>query len=203
MANSWVLLKDASTLASIGSNSNDSLDTGTFAAKNHLFVRYFTSKTGGNLDCNIRFNGVSSAQYSERGRRFIANSQSDDVNVDSSGIFMNVSSATRHSGIMTIENRVGSPKLVFTRMVDIGTYPPHRTESVAKRLPTSLDTQITSIQIHNSGSGSFDNPVEIQVWGTDTFTTSDAKAVNGTIFEESDTGKIYMFDGASAWNEVT
>jgi len=25
---------------------------------------------------------------------------------------------------------------------------------------------------------------------------------NGTIFEESDTGKIYMFDGTSAWNEM-
>ena len=25
---------------------------------------------------------------------------------------------------------------------------------------------------------------------------------NGTIFEESDTGKIYMFDGTSAWNEI-
>ena len=27
--------------------------------------------------------------------------------------------------------------------------------------------------------------------------------VNGAIFEESDTGKHYMFDGTSAWNEMT
>ena len=26
---------------------------------------------------------------------------------------------------------------------------------------------------------------------------------NGAIFEESDTGKIYMWDGTSAWNEIT
>ena len=26
---------------------------------------------------------------------------------------------------------------------------------------------------------------------------------NGTIFEEQDTGKHYMFDGSSTWNEVT
>ena len=26
---------------------------------------------------------------------------------------------------------------------------------------------------------------------------------NGAIFEESDTGKHYMFDGTSTWNEVT
>ena len=25
---------------------------------------------------------------------------------------------------------------------------------------------------------------------------------NGTLFEESDTGKIYMWDGTSAWNEI-
>ena len=73
---------------------------------------------------------------------------------------------------------------------------------MGKWIPTSLDTQITSIQIHNTGSGSFDNPVEIQVWGTDTFTATGAKAVNGTIFEESDTGKHYMFDGTSTWNEM-
>ena len=27
--------------------------------------------------------------------------------------------------------------------------------------------------------------------------------INGTIFEESDTGKHYMFDGTSTWNEIT
>jgi len=202
MANSWVLLKDASTLASIASNSNDTLDTGTFAAKKHLFVRYFTSKTGGNLDCKIQFNGVTSAQYSERGRRYTSNTIANDLNVDRVGIEINISSATRQSGIMTIENRVGSPKLAMIRMCDVGTYPPHRADIMGKWLPTSLDTQITSIQIQNSGSGSFDNPVEIQVWGTDTFTATGSKAVNGTIFEESDTGKHYMFDGTSTWNEM-
>ena len=27
--------------------------------------------------------------------------------------------------------------------------------------------------------------------------------VNGAIFEESDTGKHYMFDGTDTWNEIT
>ena len=33
-------------------------------------------------------------------------------------------------------------------------------------------------------------------------TTNYPTLTNGTIFEESDTGKHYMFDGTSAWNEV-
>ena len=32
--------------------------------------------------------------------------------------------------------------------------------------------------------------------------TSYPNLSNGTLFEESDTGKIYMFDGTSAWNEM-
>ena len=43
---------------------------------------------------------------------------------------------------------------------------------------------------------------------TNTFNFSDVPAVypnltNGTIFEESDTGKHYMFDGTDTWNEMT
>lgn len=48
-------------------------------------------------------------------------------------------------------------------------------------------------------------------WGTGwkinmlalTGTTTYPNLTNGAIFEESDTGKHYMFDGTSAWNEVT
>ena len=39
---------------------------------------------------------------------------------------------------------------------------------------------------------------------TDNVTTqTQPDLINGTIFEESDTGKHYMFDGTSTWNEMT
>ena len=39
---------------------------------------------------------------------------------------------------------------------------------------------------------------------TDNVTTqTQPNLINGTIFEESDTGKHYMFDGTSTWNEMT
>ena len=42
------------------------------------------------------------------------------------------------------------------------------------------------------------------VWGADSETLTDVypNLTNGTIFEESDTGKHYMFDGTSTWNEM-
>ena len=45
----------------------------------------------------------------------------------------------------------------------------------------------------------------ITVWGADDASSSTAypNISNGAIFEESDTGKHYMWDGTSAWNEVT
>ena len=38
---------------------------------------------------------------------------------------------------------------------------------------------------------------------TEKFPESYPNLTNGTIFEESDTGKHYMFDGTDTWNEVT
>ena len=37
---------------------------------------------------------------------------------------------------------------------------------------------------------------------SDTFTSTYPNLPNGAIFEESDTGKHYMFDGTSTWNEI-
>ena len=53
------------------------------------------------------------------------------------------------------------------------------------------------------GSGSIDSGSTITVWGSDAGATSTFNAPNGTIFEESDTGKHYMFDGTDTWNEMT
>ena len=45
----------------------------------------------------------------------------------------------------------------------------------------------------------------ITVWGADDASSSTAypNIPNGALFEESDTGKHYVFDGSQTWNEVT
>jgi len=65
---------------------------------------------------------------------------------------------------------------------------------------------ITSIQ-YTMGSGNFSSG-EIAVYGDNGVAGSETPAViplisNGALFEESDTGKIYMFDGTDTWNEKT
>ena len=67
----------------------------------------------------------------------------------------------------------------------------------------------------NGGNGVMEYEMsELKIWdgttsssGTPTHGGSSILSVhpnltNGTIYEESDTGKIYMFDGTSAWNEM-
>ena len=59
--------------------------------------------------------------------------------------------------------------------------------SVWNRVLTS--SEITTL--YNSGNGA-------TIYSYNTF-----NAPNGAIFEESDTGKHYMWDGSTTWNEVT
>jgi len=59
--------------------------------------------------------------------------------------------------------------------------------SIWDRILTS--TEITTL--YNSGNG------------TAIYSPTTLNLPNGAIFEESDTGKHYMFDGTSTWNEVT
>ena len=75
-------------------------------------------------------------------------------------------------------------------------------ESNWKWINTS--NQANRIQLINNGTGDFAVGTEVIVFGTEVASTAvSVELPNGTIFEESDTGKHYMFDGTSTWNEMT
>ena len=59
-----------------------------------------------------------------------------------------------------------------------------------------LSGTIRAIQVWQTTAGTGDPDFE------PTFTNSYPNLSNGTIFEESDTGKHYMWDGTSVWNEM-
>ena len=85
-----------------------------------------------------------------------------------------------------------------------GNEAPVRTEFVFKWVNTSA--QITRIQLWSgSNSDTWDSGTVINVWGADDDVISYTypNLSNGAIFEESDTGKHYMFDGDQTWNEVS
>tara|TARA_Y100000310_G_scaffold116122_1_gene114821 strand:+ start:1598 stop:2479 length:882 start_codon:yes stop_codon:yes gene_type:complete len=66
--------------------------------------------------------------------------------------------------------------------------------------------------LYNSGTGALASTITSGLrayYNCDSATTNNnaeftyPNLTNGAIFEESDTGKHYMFDGTSAWNEIT
>ena len=56
-----------------------------------------------------------------------------------------------------------------------------------------------------AGNESIASGSTLTVWGADDAPETPVypNLVNGTIFEESDTGKIWMFDGTDTWNEMS
>ena len=78
---------------------------------------------------------------------------------------------------------------------------PERKEMVGKWANTSA--QITTIKANNGGTGSYSEGSELIVWGSDGASdTTYPTLVGGDIFEETDTGKHYIFDGSSTWTEI-
>ena len=103
-----------------------------------------------------------------------------------------------------IININGKEKQCMTRSTKV-TSSDSSTVSVAHGFGTWNDTaQITKMTWSAEGqtlvSGS-----KLIVWGADdaALTPVYPNLTNGTLFEESDTGKIYMFDGTDTWNEMT
>ena len=84
--------------------------------------------------------------------------------------------------------------------------------SVWTTTDTSLCQELTDLRYLNvyayqQNSDSWTNEATLDDVKVYNATTSTAAVypnlTNGAIFEESDTGKHYMFDGTSAWNEIT
>ena len=68
-----------------------------------------------------------------------------------------------------------------------------------------ISSPITKINLMTRGNSNyFQSDSSITVFAAEEPSGSNyPNLTNGTIFEESDTGKHYMFDGTSTWNEIT
>jgi len=68
-------------------------------------------------------------------------------------------------------------------------------------------TALRYFMIHNymgnNGNDIIGRITELKFWNGVTTAAKTINLPNGTIFEESDTGKHYMFDGTDTWNEIT
>ena len=82
------------------------------------------------------------------------------------------------------------------------------TVTLTESAPSGFDGQLDGLQHWSTGGSATGWVRNLTLWDGVTSAGASGDLVlpnltNGTIFEESDTGKHYMFDGTSAWNEVT
>ena len=198
----WERLAFSNT-RSTTTNANDTLSTGTFTAKKYLHVEcYYSFTDSGGSNPRISFNtDVSTSNYNFRKN---TDQGSDTTNHTGDGAIINefAGGDQRYYNRIDIINILADEKQAIVRTYYAGegaTDDPHWKEFTGKWVNTSA--QINKINII-MGAGSIDSGSTITVWGSDAGATSTFNAPNGTIFEESDTGKHYMFDGTSAWNEM-
>ena len=197
MASSWQRL-GSTTLSSSG----DTMDL-TITAKDHLKIIIHTIKTGSVDNTSFRFNTDTGNNYTWR---VSDGGGSDSTQANYNYLRIPFANADCFSEVRIV-NYAGREKLIGMETTVIDTQgagtAPERTEVVGKWTNTS--NQITAVKCWQSGSGSFDTGSTMTIFGTDDDVLGNVypNLTNGAIFEESDTGKHYMFDGTSAWNEVT
>ena len=196
------------------------IETPTFTINEFLRVEIIINK-GSNCGADVvTFNGdTSSGLYASR----MSEHGGDDDTYQTSANSLDYSKDGEDNEYirMTIANKAGKEKLIEVEYVSRdggeGTSSgdpnhPKRVEWASKWARTSGSgtgdsaDQITKIKVACSPSiTGYADGTEITVYGNEGVATPAVYPLipNGSIFEESDTGKIYMWDGTSAWNEIT
>ena len=214
MVSSWQRLATytlESTSNTLSTASDPSLTGGVFTAKKHLKFAYVLIRDSNDINDNIHFNDVTGeTNYSMR-RNFNGGDETaftGDNPSDGNGFYYGtVDSSPLIYATGTIINIDGKEKMgilqgIASGATGAGNSPSLRRENVFKWANTSV--QITKITLTNTLTGSYGIGSTLTVWGADDQPSTPfyPNLPNGTIFEQSDDGKHYMFDGTSAWNEM-
>ena len=195
----WEKLASPATLSSTA----DVISSGTFTAKKHLYFEAFLVNSGsimvelklgsgGSIDTGSNYSTAWTRDGGSQSYRQGGHDSIESETYPSSNAFVQG----------WIDNTSAGRKLAHLRLIyDGGTdVVPTRVEIYGKWDNTTAQANV--LEIFNNGSGDFTTGSKLVVWGTDGGVIPPSLS-NGTIFEESDTGKHYMFDGTSTWNEVT
>jgi hypothetical protein len=196
MASSWERL----ATVTLGS-ANNTIASGTITAKRYLRIEGYIIKSSSSTELTLRFNNDSGSNYA---RRKNSNGGSDGTDIGSTKLELIGGEATPSYFTMCIANIADREKLCITDVSRSATgagTAPDRIENFSKWSNTSA--QITQIDFL-SVSSTFAADSIVTIWGTDDQGTTPFYPLipNGAIFEESDTGKHYMFDGSQTWNEM-
>ena len=157
-------------------------------------------RSSGLDNVSFRFNGNTENKYT-----WNKNSNGDDTSSQANYNYLRFWFQGQSDGFAVVDiiNVVNKEKLVTTHMIG------HESNDEVKNT-TAIgkwieDAVISTIAIQQDGGGDFADGTSVTVLipdeGTLVYDYPDLS--NGALFEESDTGKIYMFDGTSTWNEIT
>ena len=161
-------------------------------------------KRNGSMDnVSLRFNGDDNDNRYAWNKNTNGDSSSSQANYNYLRFWFQ-GGADGHA-IIDITNLVNREKLVMTHAVcheSSGNAEVKNTTAIGK---WTEDAVISTITIHEfAGGATFGDGTSVTVLIPDegSLVYDYPDLTNGTIFEESDTGKHYMFDGTSAWNEM-
>ena len=147
------------------SSSGDTLSSGTITAKKYLWVQSFTKGTGGATRSSYTMNSDGGNNY---GYRYSVDGATDATGAGQANLYFNSNTTGNTLTNSFIINNSANEKLVISHTVKAtstgASTAPSREENVGKWANTS--SQITSIQMLNSGAGSFDTGSFIKVWGS-------------------------------------
>ncbi len=197
MAGSWRRL-GSTTLTSAG----DTITVDGFDATEFLMVVIHAFPVSGNLDmCYLRFNNDSGSNYSVSKAN---NGGTQDSNNSITGILWQTNNGAYDQHVVfRIYNATSAEKLVLLDQMETATganNSPQRKELSGKWANTSA--QITRVDAVNGGSGDFAVGSKVTVFGASSDVANDTTP-DGTIFEENDTGKHYIWNATSdSWTEI-
>jgi hypothetical protein len=186
------------------SSAGDTIDSGTFTAKENLVVLLYVVPSG-TTNVRFRFNSDSTQNYADKKQ---SNGGSDGGVVDQTSIRIGtgVSANQYQNNVVYISNKASKEKMLLAESIKTATgagTTPDRQETGGKWANTS--DQITSIQAINTDSGDFASGSYITVFGATSDTTTDERPSNvpaNSRFEATNLRKIYRRAAGNATVET-
>ena len=183
------------------SSTTATISTGTFTTKENLRFVFYGIGNSSNQVPAMTFNNDTGSNYA---RRQEDNGNSDETQTSHASIKFNDKANTGIYIVGDITNKADKEKLIISEFMSGNTAgvgnAPNRMQVVGKWANTS--DQITRIDI-GLGSSDWASGSYITVLGASGDVTSDTTP-DGTIWEESDTGKHYIWNATSdSWTEIS
>ena len=186
-----------------------SITVSSLASSPFLKLEVF-SPTGGSTSMlqYLRLNGDTGTSYAWNYERNGVDADPDSASGSTEGVF--IGGANMAYGVYTtvyISNNIATKEKLVTgkQVADESSTGANGAVAYANFVGKWIGSAvITSVTVRSSTGGGSDFPsgAEVTVYGSDETITLPLLS-NGAIFEESDTGKHYMFDCTDTWNEVT